>query len=168
VAIGSNINTLALEYVVASLMSEEMRRKNMEASTKDALVVRGRSVDRDKGKFSGRKFKLKGRSKSPVHSTRRCWKCGKIGHYKKDYKSRVMEVNTRFDEKRSNERNMTLNKGCDVYLESISRQSDQGVSLINSGASYHMTPHREWFCEYEQYDGGDVFLGDKLTTKIAR
>jgi hypothetical protein len=40
-AIGSNTTTLALEYVVASLLSEEMRRKNMEGSTKDALVVRG-------------------------------------------------------------------------------------------------------------------------------
>jgi hypothetical protein len=29
-----------------------------------------------------------------------------------------------------------------------------------------MTPHREWFCEYEKYDGGDVFLGDDLTAKI--
>jgi hypothetical protein len=29
-----------------------------------------------------------------------------------------------------------------------------------------MTPHREWFCENERYDGGGVFLGDELTTKI--
>jgi hypothetical protein len=29
-----------------------------------------------------------------------------------------------------------------------------------------MTPHKEWFCEYEKYDGGDVFLGDDSTTKI--
>jgi hypothetical protein len=29
-----------------------------------------------------------------------------------------------------------------------------------------MTPHREWFSEYEKYDGGDVFLGDDSTTKI--
>jgi hypothetical protein len=29
-----------------------------------------------------------------------------------------------------------------------------------------MTPHREWFFEYEKYDGGDVFLGDESTTKI--
>ena len=28
-----------------------------------------------------------------------------------------------------------------------------------------MTPHREWFCEYERYNG-DVFLGDDLKTKI--
>jgi hypothetical protein len=29
-----------------------------------------------------------------------------------------------------------------------------------------MTPQKEWFCEYEKYDGGDVFLGDDSTTKI--
>ena len=23
-----------------------------------------------------------------------------------------------------------------------------------------MTPHREWFYEYEKYNGGDVYLGD--------
>jgi hypothetical protein len=29
-----------------------------------------------------------------------------------------------------------------------------------------MTPHREWFNEYKNYDGGEVFLGDDSTTKI--
>jgi hypothetical protein len=29
-----------------------------------------------------------------------------------------------------------------------------------------MTSHRDWFCEYERYDGGDILLGDDLTTKI--
>jgi hypothetical protein len=64
VVIESNTTTLVLEDVVASLLSEEMRRKNMEGLTKDALVVRGRPIDRDKGKFSGRKPESKGRSKS--------------------------------------------------------------------------------------------------------
>ena len=31
---------------------------------------------------------------------------------------------------------------------------------------YHITPHMEWFYEYEKYDGGDVFLGDDSTAKI--
>jgi hypothetical protein len=75
-AIGSNSTTLTLEYVVSYLLSEEMRWKNMEGSTKDALMVRGRPIDRGKGKFSGRKSKSKGRSKSLVQSMRKCWKCG--------------------------------------------------------------------------------------------
>jgi hypothetical protein len=96
-----------------------MRRKNMEGSTKDALVVRGRPIDRDKGKFFGRKSKLKGRSKSLVHSMRRCWKCGKAGHYKRDCKSKAMEVNTRSNEKYLIERKMTPDKGGDVYLRQL-------------------------------------------------
>jgi len=63
VEIGRNSTTLALEDVVTSLLLEEMRRKNMKGLTKDPIVVRGRLVDRDKGKFSGRKSKSKGMSK---------------------------------------------------------------------------------------------------------
>jgi hypothetical protein len=76
------------------------------------------------------------------------------------------KVSVGSDEKQSTERKMTSDKGGDVYLVSTSTQSDQDVWLIDSGASYHMTPHKEWFCEYEQYDGGDVFLGDDSTTRI--
>jgi hypothetical protein len=47
-------------------------------------------------------------------------------------------------------------EGGDVYLASTSTHADHGVWLIDSCASYHMTPHREWFSEYEKYDGGDV------------
>jgi hypothetical protein len=39
--------------MVSSLLSEEMRRKKMEGSTKDSLVVRVRLVERYKGKFFG-------------------------------------------------------------------------------------------------------------------
>jgi len=38
--------------------------------------------------------------------------------------------------------------------------------LINLGTSFHFTPHREWFCKYEKYDGGDVFLGDDRKARI--
>jgi hypothetical protein len=82
--IGNNTTTLVLEDVVASLLSEEMRRNNMKGSTKYALVVRDRPVDRDNGIFYGRNFKSKGGYKSSVQSMRRCWKCGKFGHYKRD------------------------------------------------------------------------------------
>ena len=27
-------------------------------------------------------------------------------------------------------------------------------------------PQREWFCEYERYDGGDAFLGDESIVEI--
>jgi hypothetical protein len=54
-----------------------------------------------------------------------------------------------YDEKHLIERKKTSDKRGDVYLASTSTHLDQDVWLINSGASYHMEPHREWLCEYE-------------------
>jgi hypothetical protein len=53
-----------------------------------------------------------------------------------------------------------------VYLDSSRTHEDHEAWLVDSGASFQMTPHGEWFCEYERYDGGNVFLGDDSTTKI--
>jgi hypothetical protein len=53
-----------------------------------------------------------------------------------------------------------------VYLAYSSTHADHGAWLVDSGASFHITPHRECFCEYERYDGGNVFLGDDSATKI--
>jgi hypothetical protein len=43
---------------------------------------------------------------------------------------------------------------------------DHEACFVESDTSFHINPYREWFCEYERYDGGDVFLGDDSTTKI--
>jgi hypothetical protein len=46
-----------------------------------------------------------------------------------------------------------------VYLTYSSKHSYHEAWLVKSGASFHMTPHREHFFEYERYEGGDIFLG---------
>jgi hypothetical protein len=53
-----------------------------------------------------------------------------------------------------------------VYLDSSSTHADYEAWLVESGASFHMNPHREWFCEYERYDVGNVLLVDDSTTRI--
>jgi hypothetical protein len=53
-------------------------------------------------------------------------------------------------------------------LASSRTDADHEALLVDSGASFHMTPHTKWFCEYERYDGGNVLVGDDSTTKIIR
>jgi hypothetical protein len=167
VAIGSTTqSTLKYEDVVSSLLSEEMRQKSMDGHRKDALFVRGLTQDRNPSKPSVGGSKYIGISKSPGNSLRKCWKCGKIGHYKKDCKSKKVEKPKGFDSTSSTKVKTSTKEGGDVYLAYKSTHADRDVWLIKSGASYHMTPHREWFSEYEKYDGGDVFLGDDSTKKI--
>jgi hypothetical protein len=160
VAIGSTTqSTLKYEDVVASLLSEEMRRKRMEGHNTNALFVRGHTQDRNPSKSTGR-------SKSLRKSLRKCWKCGKTWHYKKDCKSKKVEKPKGSDSTSSTEMKTSIEEGGYVYLAYTGTRANHDVWLIDLGVSYHMTPHREWFSEYEKYDGGDVFLGDDSTTKI--
>jgi hypothetical protein len=71
----------------------------MEGLTKEALRVRGRLVDKGKEKFSSRNLKSRGKSKSPVQLTRRCWKCSKVGHCKRNCKSKLIENSPGANEK---------------------------------------------------------------------
>jgi hypothetical protein len=138
----------------------------MDGHSTDALFVRGCTQDRNPSKPLGWRSKSIGRSKSLGKSLRKCWKCGKTGHYKKDYKSKKVEKPKGSDSTSSTEVKTSTEEGGDVYLASTSTHEDHDIWLIDSGVSYHMTPHREWFSEYEKYDCGDVFLGDESTTKI--
>ena len=54
-----------------------------------------------------------------------------------------------------------------MYLaSSSSTHVDHEAWLIDSSASFHFTPHREWFYKYEKYDGVFVFLGDDKKARI--
>jgi len=53
-----------------------------------------------------------------------------------------------------------------VYLASSRTHEDHEACLVNSSSYFHMTPHMDWFYEYERYDGGNFFLCDDSTTII--
>ena len=35
--------------------------------------------------------------------------------------------------------------------------------LLDSGASHHMCPHRNWFTSYENVNGSSVFMGNNVS-----
>eukprot|EP00253_Pinus_taeda_P029559 PITA_29559 len=93
-------------------------------------------------------------------------KCRKEGHYKRDCKSKPPDKGNGSDDASSVEAKTTSNECGDACLASSSTHVDHEAWLIDSGASFHFTPQREWFCEYEKYDGGDVLLGDDRKARI--
>jgi hypothetical protein len=92
VEIGSTTqSTLKYEDVVALFLSEEMRQKSIDGHSTDDLSIRGHTQDKNLGKSSGERSKSTSRFKSPGKYLRKCWKCGKIGHYKEDCKSKKVD-----------------------------------------------------------------------------
>eukprot|EP00253_Pinus_taeda_P036482 PITA_36482 len=90
----------------------------------------------------------------------------KEGHYKRDCKSKAPNKGKGSDDAHYTEAKTTSDEGGDVYLASSSTHVDHEAWLIGSSASFHFTPHREWFYEYEKYNGGDVFLGNEKKARI--
>jgi hypothetical protein len=137
----------------------------MEGQRIDALFARGCSQERNRSKFSSGRYKSKGTYKYPVEFVKVCWRCGKQGHYKKQCRSKV-EKKKGSEESHSIQGKTSKEEGGHAYFYSSSTHEDHEEWLVDSSASFHMTPRREWFCEYERYDGGNFLLGDDLTTKI--
>ena len=136
-----------------------MTQKTMDNIILDTLYVRGLPQERNKNKGFGGESKSKGRSKFPGKGIRKCWKCGKVGHYKKDCISKNVEKVKGYEDTPSTEAKDSSEEGGDVYLASMGNHSERDIWLIDLGASCHMTPHRELFCEYEKSNRGDVYLG---------
>eukprot|EP00253_Pinus_taeda_P030009 PITA_30009 len=105
-----------------------MRRKNMESQNGDTLFVRGWSQNKNKNNS------LTGRYKSPGKFVKVCWKCGKEGHYKNDYRYKTREKGNGFGDATFTEVKTTSDEDGDAYLASFSSTHvDHEACLIESG-----------------------------------
>jgi hypothetical protein len=75
----SSTESIEFVFIVGALLFEETRKKsNLETSTFEAMVVRGRPKERGHVQRDFSQSKSKGK-KSKI----KCWFCGKSGHLKK-------------------------------------------------------------------------------------
>ena len=80
VSTNATADGLSSVTVESSLLTKEVQRKNVETSRNgSALVVRGRSIERGKGKDTNQS-----QIKSGARNNVECYHCHKKGHLKKD------------------------------------------------------------------------------------
>ena len=96
-------------------------------------------------------------------SKTKCWNCGKVGHFRRDYKE---------DKNKDKQKKFVLimslktsqEDGGDAFVEALATHAGQTMWLIDFRASFHMNYHWYWFLVYEKYDGGYVLVMALLST----
>jgi hypothetical protein len=121
---------------------------------------RGRQNDRGKGSGNHGNSR-KGISKSRLGKIE-CWNCGNKGHLKTDYRAPKKQRDGKQEKKK--EANVTDDVLQDALILSVDNISESWV--VASVASFHATPHRNFFLDYVQGNFGQVRLGDDAPCKI--
>jgi hypothetical protein len=152
----SGSNTLKFDDVIGVILSKEMRWKNTSESSGNALTMENRGRQKERGKsLENRGNSRKSRSKSSLGKIE-CWNCRKKGHLKKYCRAPKKQRDGQ------QEKNQEENVTCDVLQDALILSLDNTTEswVVDSGASFHATPHRKYFQDYVHGDYGHVYLGD--------
>ena len=163
-----------METVTDSLLNKEARRKERGISMQsEANIIENRGRNEKRGRNNGWGRSM-GRSKS--RSKLVCYYCGKSGHKKSDWRNfkrdqKAGKVKPDEIEHRREEKSITAVASQDhneVFLireENYVNLACDGCSwIVDSGASFHVTPHENYFSSYQNGDFGIVKMGNQVSS----
>ncbi|CAJ2654735.1 unnamed protein product [Trifolium pratense] len=169
---------LVMSTVKESMLNEEARRKERgligSPTQSEALVTesRGRSQSKNFHKHD----KSERRSKSKARKEFTCFYCNREGHIKKYCRLLKRDQLRERDDDSENESDkdtsaVAHDSATDVYIicdddDSINLASHDSTWIIDSGASYHVTPRSDFFSSYTIGDFGTVKMGNEGVCKI--
>ena len=143
-SINGNEQNLSLHMLIGKIFQEEQRLKEENGggskNTAKALVVR-------KGKFKKSKaFKSK------------CFSCGKVGHKSSDCRVKKKKSggnSSNYEEKEKNGGNDKLSQKKRsksptlLVIDTCLVRKDDAIWYLDSGATRHVTPHKDWIIDYK-------------------
>ena len=170
---------LTMDTVSDSLLGEEARRiERGESIHPEANVIENRGRNETRGRNKSRDpHQSRGRSKSRSKIT--CYYCGRMGHrkiecrsFKRDQKANNVKPDQVSPMKKQEEKNTTavVSKEDLLYLVGegniLNIACDDSSWIVDSGASFHVTPHGSFFSSYQSGDFGTVQMGNQDRSKI--
>ncbi|WJZ95341.1 hypothetical protein VitviT2T_014117 [Vitis vinifera] len=149
-------------YEKPSANNKEIRQKDAGETSRSGyalnLETRGRGNDRNSNRGRSKSINSnQNRSKSRLDQQVQCWICGKTGHFSRQCKSLKKKNEDDSD-------NAVIEEVHDVLLLAVDSPLDDWV--LDSGASFHTTPHQEIIQNYVVGDFGKVYLDDGSTLDV--
>ncbi|KAG8369441.1 hypothetical protein BUALT_Bualt14G0014000 [Buddleja alternifolia] len=163
---------LTLQVVKDCLLNEESRRKEQAFSTEQNALVTENSDRRGRNKSRGPQHQRdKSRGKSKIKGDFKCHYCGGPNHYERDCRKKKRDQKNGNNENKKDDKDTTAvaTDGDvviifdDAYVSSSCQETDW---IIDSGASYHITPHRDMFTSYTSGNFGRVRMANHGVTEV--
>jgi DNA mismatch repair ATPase MutL len=162
-----------MDMVKDSMFNEEARIKEQGISFQselEALVTekQGRSKSRKSRKYDSRD-KSKGKSNS--RSDIKCFFCGKLRHAKRECrKFKKEQLKEKGEEQKEEKDTAAVVLDGDVVLAFDEAYAyitcDESTWVIDTAASFHITPHRDFFSSYTSGNFGWVRMRNEAKCKI--
>ncbi|KAJ4702606.1 Retrovirus-related Pol polyprotein from transposon TNT 1-94 [Melia azedarach] len=152
-------DTVSLEEVRSSLHTRELRHKATGTGADNqaaGLVASGSYGHGNSGKKKFKKPVSKGPKPNDV-----CNYCKEKGHWKSDCPKKKRQQ----DKPTGTAAVADINSEEDIALVADEHTDHNDVWILDSGASYHICPRREWFTTYEQVDGGNISMANSSVCK---
>ncbi|KAH9718108.1 hypothetical protein KPL71_022089 [Citrus sinensis] len=150
-------SVIVFEDVCTALTSLEIRNndKNSERASSEALVSRDWAMEKQK-KRGGKNSRSKSRSRNIARDE--CVFCHEKGHWRKDCPKAQKR-----DGKKPAAANMARKDEGSDYSLSITPATYVASSsewILDTGATYHLYPIKEWFTNFRNLESGAVVMGN--------
>lgn len=136
-----------LDNLVTRLITEERRSSMRESEPNSALVVK-RANSRNTERESTR-----GQNKQKQAKPGACYKCGKLGHFIRDCRSKISSGRKKEDKDAKKQQNSKEKE--EALLSELAlfspKRKDSEIWYLDSGASSHMTGRREWLKNFQEF-----------------
>ncbi|KAG8370951.1 hypothetical protein BUALT_Bualt13G0036600 [Buddleja alternifolia] len=163
---------LTLQVVKDYLLNEESRRKEQVFSTEQNALVTENSDRRGRNKSRGPQHQRdKSRGKSKFKGDFKCHYCGGPNHYERDCRKKKRDQKNGNNENKKDDKDTTaVATDGDVVIicddACVSSSCQETDWIIDSGASYHITPHRDMFTSYTSGNFGRVRMANHGVTEV--
>ncbi|KAG8388967.1 hypothetical protein BUALT_Bualt02G0180300 [Buddleja alternifolia] len=163
---------LTLQVVKDFLLNEESRRKKQAFSTDQNALVTENSDRRGRNKSRGPQHQRdKSRGKSKFKGDFKCHYCGGPNHYERDCRKKKRDQKNGNNENKKDDKDTTaVATDGDVVIicddACVSSSCQETDWFIDSGASYHITPHRDIFISYTSGNFGRVRMANHGVTEV--